>query len=78
MVPPRFTLWSVGKPWMDASPGSVMVHCDCGVPGRVFSQVTGFGVQAAEADAMDPAHRAAMTTDMCAKEASLRQYRVIV
>ncbi len=36
MVPPMFTLVSVAKPWMDASPPPES-QTDCGVPGFEFS-----------------------------------------
>src|SRR4051812_10925662 len=49
-VPPRFTLMSVAKPWIDVSPRSNvgMSHCEDGVPGRQFSRSMSFAGEAHE------------------------------
>src|SRR3954452_11239548 len=42
-VPPRSTLRSVAKPWIDASPAPLTSHSLAGFPGRQFSATMGFG-----------------------------------
>src|SRR6185436_13216914 len=37
-VPPRLTLMSVAKPWIDGSPAPLMSHSLAGFPGFEFSQ----------------------------------------
>ena len=37
IVPPRFTLMSVPKPWIEESPAPLTSHSDAGLPGSAFS-----------------------------------------
>jgi hypothetical protein len=43
IVLPRFTLMSVAKPWIVASPAPLMSHSEDGLPARQFSATIAFG-----------------------------------
>src|SRR5574342_1439395 len=50
-VPPGFTLMSVAKPWMVASPAPLTSQVDCAVPARQFSASMALAGEAQDAPA---------------------------